>query len=87
MGKRSKRAKQTGQETQWQAIIHQARQTWLGKTVRLSEQAGYGVVYGRVVSISNEGDVVVEPLPNQPGRFVGAFMSVGYVDRMLVLAD
>ena len=87
MGKKSKRVKQAGQETEWQAIIRQARQKWLGKRVLLSQEAGYGVVYGKVTSVSNGGDVVVEPLPNQPGRFVAAFMSVGYVDRMLTIVD
>jgi hypothetical protein len=92
MGRQEKLKQQRRQQgpaslNEWQVMIAQARQKWLGKTVQLSLQAGYGLVYGKVVSISNDGDVVVEALPGQVGPFAGAMMSLGYIDRMLTLVD
>jgi hypothetical protein len=46
------------QVDQWQAVIVQARQKWVGKRVSLA--AGLGLVdYGYVHSISPDGDVLV----------------------------
>jgi hypothetical protein len=70
---------------QSQAGIVQVRRKWLGKTVSFDLGCGQGVQYGEVVSISEEGDVFVECLggPGQQARALA--LSVGYLDRMLML--
>ncbi len=75
------------QANEWLVSRGQVRQKWLGKLVAYEVSPGGGVLRGRVTSISDEGDVVVETLPAYAQRFPALFLSVGSMDRVLTLVD
>jgi hypothetical protein len=89
MKKRAKNRKKKGlhrsQPNQWQAVISQARRTWVGKQVEVNMAAGgrSGVQRGHVESISNEGDVLIAL---DPGSQQAAVMcSLGMAAKVLRL--
>ncbi len=86
MGKQARRKRERCTTVEWQAV-KQARQKWLGKTVQFDLGRGDGVQLGKVISISEGGDVAVECLPGFNARVLGLMMSLGYVDRALSLVD
>jgi hypothetical protein len=68
-----------------QGEMIQVRRKWLGKAVSFDLGCGQGVQYGKVTSISDQGDVFVE-CSGGPGQQARALaLSVGYLDRMLTL--
>ncbi len=85
--KRKARRVCQGQGNQWQAIIRQARQQWLDQSVRFDLHQGDGVMVGKVVSISDEGDVFIACLPGYGRRVPGVMLSLGLLDRVLTLVD
>jgi hypothetical protein len=66
--------------------VAQARQVWLNKLVRFDVQQGAGVQYGRVVAISDEGDVLVECLPGYDRPIAALAFTLGYL-HVLTLVD
>jgi hypothetical protein len=91
MGRNQKKRKAgrvcRGQGFQWQAIVRQARQKWLNRLVVFDLHQGEGMMRGKVVSISDEGDVFVACLPGYDQRVPGLVMSLGFLDRALTLVD
>jgi hypothetical protein len=75
------------EDQEWQTRVMQARQKWLGHTVAFDLGQGQGVQYGKVTSISSEGDVFVECFPVAGQRARALAMSLGYLDRTLTLVD
>ena len=76
--KRTVRYRPQGQQT----VISQARQKWLHQVVVFD--LGQGERRGRVVSISDAGDVVVTGLADQHTPLL--MMSLGFMDCVLRLA-
>ena len=72
-------------QQQRQNDIARVRHKWLGKRVSFDLGDGQGVQYGKVVSISADGDVLVEcgSAPGQSARALA--LSLGYLDRVLTL--
>jgi hypothetical protein len=67
--------------------VVRARQKWLERTVSFDLGQGQGVQYGKVTSISNEGDVLVECFPVAGQRARALAMSLGYLDLVLTLVE
>ena len=86
MGKQSRRKQERRHSSEWQAI-KQARRTWLGQVVEFDIQRGDGVRRGKVTSISEDGDMVVECLPEYVQDVSGVALSLGLADSMLKLVQ
>ncbi|GHO75599.1 hypothetical protein KSD_33700 [Ktedonobacter sp. SOSP1-85] len=82
MGKASQRRKEA---VRWREIVHLLRQKWLGQSVFFDVGQGQGVQYGRVLSISDEGDFFIEVFSASGERVSLVAMSPGYVERLLSL--
>ena len=87
MGKQGKMKQQRRFVARVQVNMGQVRQKWLGKTVSFDLGRGEGVQLGRVVSISNEGDVIVESLPGYDAVVPGLALSIGFLDQVLTLVE
>jgi hypothetical protein len=70
---------------QWQTIVIQARRKWLNHTVSFDLGQGDGVQLGRVVDITDDGQVTITSLPGYDRRVPGLVMTLGFVDRVLTL--
>ncbi len=87
MNRKQRRGKGRREGCVQQVAIQQARRKWLGKTVQFDLHQGLGIQLGKVVSVSNGGDVVVECLPGYDGVVPSLMMSLGFVDQTLMLVD
>ena len=82
---RMKRERRQGLLTELDQQVMQARQVWLGKRVRFDLGHGDGVQYGRVVFITDEGDVFVACEPGS-GSVAALAFTLGYL-HVLTLVD
>ncbi len=87
MGKQGKMEQQRRFVARVQVNMEQVRQKWLGKMVSFDLGRGEGVQYGRVTSISSEGDVIVESLPGYDAVVPGLALSIGFLDQVLTLVE
>ena len=67
--------------------VEQARQTWLGKLVQFDLQRGYGVQYGRVIGISEDGDVLVVCLPGYDRPVAALAFTLGYLHVLRLVEE
>jgi len=87
MGRQARgKREQERAEAQLAQAVAQARQTWLGKRVRFDLQQGYGVQYGRVIQISDDGDVIVVCLPGYDRPIAALAFTLGFLP-ILILAE
>ena len=68
-------------------MVEQARQTWLGKLVQFDLQRGYGLQYGRVTQITDEGDVFVECLPGYDRPVAALALTLGYLSVLTLVEE
>ena len=68
-------------------MVEQARQTWLGKLVQFDLQRGYGLQYGRVTQITDEGDVFVECLPGYDRPVAALAFTLGYLSVLTLVEE
>lgn len=87
MGRQSKRKQQRRVAAQCLSSVEQARQTWLGKKVQFDLQRGYGIQYGRVVQITDDGDVFVECLPGYDRPVAALAFTLGYLHVLTVVEE
>jgi len=80
---RMKRERRLVQSTHIGQQVAQARRIWLGKRVQFDLQRGYGAQYGRVVSISDEGDVLVECLPGSDRPVAALAFTLSYLHVLI----
>lgn len=83
MGKQAQRKQERRHLAQ---AVAQARQVWLSRRVQFDLQRGQGVQYGRVESISDEGDVLVACLPGYDRPVAALAFTLGYL-HVLTLVD
>jgi len=80
MGRQSRMKQQRRQASAQQiSSVEQARRIWLNKLVQFDLQRGYGVQYGRVVEITDDGDVFVECLPGYDRPVAALAFTLGYL--------
>ncbi len=82
---RMKRERRQGLLIGLEQQVIQVRQVWLGKLVRFDLGRGEGVQYGRVVFITDEGDVFVACEPGS-GSVAALAFTLGYL-HVLALVD
>ena len=68
-------------------MVEQARQIWLGKLVQFDLQRGYGLQYGRVTQIMDEGDVFVECLPGYDRPVAALAFTLGYLSVLTLVEE
>jgi hypothetical protein len=68
-------------------MVEQARQTWLGKLAQFDLQRGYGLQYGRVTQITDEGDVFVECLPGYDRPVAALAFTLGYLSVLTLVEE
>ena len=88
MGQRSRVKQQRRQAAaQWAIVVEQARQTWLGKLVQFDLQRGYSVQYGRVIEVSDDGDVLVACLPGYDRPVAALAFTLGYLHVLTLVGE
>jgi hypothetical protein len=88
MGRQSKMKQQRRQALSQQvSSIEQTRQIWLDKLVQFDLQRGYGVQYGRVVEITDNGDVFVECLPGYDRPVAALAFTLGYLHVLTLVEE
>ncbi len=88
MGRQSRRKQQEYQAaTQLTTAIEQARKIWLGKLVQFDLQRGYGVQYGRVIEMSDDGDVFVACLPAYDRPVAALAFTLGYLHVLTLVEE
>lgn len=88
MGQQSRRKQQQRQvTTQLTTTVEQARKIWLGKLVQFDLQRGHGVQYGRVIEMSDNGDVFVACLPGSDRPVAALALTLGYLPVLTLVEE
>jgi len=69
------------------STIEQAQQIWFDKLVQFDLHRGYGVQYGRVVEITDDGDVFVECLPGYDRPVAALAFTLGYLHVLTLVEE
>jgi hypothetical protein len=74
---------------QWQAMLEQARERWLGKRVAFADLLDERAKIGRVTSIDERGNVCIEYqlIPNQRDCLCDLYLGVSDLEEVLTLID
>jgi hypothetical protein len=88
MGRQSRMKQQRRQASSREvSIIEQARHIWLDTLVQFDLQRGYGVQYGRVVEITDDGDVFVECLHGYDRPVAALAFTLGYLHVLTLVEE
>ena len=88
MGRQSRMKQQRRQASSQQvSTIEQARQIWFDKLVQFDLQRGYGVQCGRVMEISDDGDVLVAGLPGYDRPVAALAFTLGYLHVLTLVEE
>ncbi len=88
MGRQSRMKQHRRQASSQQvSTIEQARQVWLNKLVQFDLRRGYGAQYGRVVEITDDGDVFVECLPGYDRPVAALAFTLEYLHVLTLVEE